>query len=434
MDLQEVANLSIESSVSDFCKLPPPDIGLIEKTDAETLHKLTQSFARQWVSLVVGGLELPDDSISSVEDGNANVGSDETIRDRVLLTLGHYYDSAVRRLLELDRSHPEFRAIAGVHDNTFFLLADCELPEDVTPKEGWAFDLTFSYFMGLRTSAYLADIRRIDKLPQEQFQTVEYMPQRAIRVMVDLMAQAPSQSNYLLAFQLLRTSVQYLDEIYLEKWDQAKTGHKTGIFSQMRLNELSLIAIRDPSVIEKYGVHHLDKLFENQLSLIFQSFGYYVASAKIGERIVDLICISAASDPKMSFWIEAKTSSKSYSLPSKDERAIVDYISSFNSRSSSSIIPPLAFVLIVGSEPSDRLASKLQKLETRLQIPIRFCRAYDIAHLREKILGPIPFDIFQGTVLDAPSVMVQGCFGEIVDWMDRKKERYESFVKEELLY
>ena len=433
MDLQQVAKLSVEANVSDFWMLPPPDVELVKEADDETLHELTLSFSRQWISVVVGETELPDDNQTFTGEDDSEVELDETIKDRILLNIGLYYDIAARRLLALNEQLSEPRAIAGIHDNTFFVLAGHELSEDVTPEDRWAFDLTFSYFMGLRTSAYLADVRKIDKLPQESFQTIEHMPPRAIRAMVELMAQAPSKSNYLLAFQLLRASVQYLDEIYLEKWHKAKTDHSTGIFSQMRLNELSLIAKRDPSMAEKYGIHHLEKLFEHQLSLIFQSFGYYVTSAKIGERIVDLICISATSDPKKSFWIEAKSSSNPYSLPTKDERAIVDYVSDFNSRSRSSIIPPLAFILIVGSEPSGTLRQKLQKLEIRVQVPVRFCKASDIAHLREKILGPILFETLQEHVLSASYVMPQDWFSGIVNWVERKRERYIAFVEGELL-
>jgi hypothetical protein len=433
MDLQRVARLSVETDASEFCMLPPPETKSMEDASEETIHELSLSFSRQWVSVVTGEIKLPGDKLTLINEAGSEVELDETIKDRILLSLGLYYDFAARRLLTLNKQLPEPKAIAGIHDNTFFVLADHTLSEDITTEDNWAFDLAFSYFMGLRTSAYLADVHKIDKLPEEPFQTIEYMPQRAIRAMVELMAQAPSKSNSLLAFQLLRASVQHLDEIYREKWDKAKTDHSTGIFSQMRLNELSLIAKRDSSMAEKYGIHHLEKLFEHQLSLVFQSFGYYVTSAKIGKRIVDLICISATSDPKKSFWIDAKSSSKPYSLPTKDERAIVDYVNDFNSRSRSSIIPPLAFILIAGSEPSRTLGQKLQKLEARVRVPVRFCRASDIAQLREKILGPIPIETLQEPVLSFPHVMPQNWFKQIVDWVESKRDRYTAFVEGELL-
>lgn len=432
MELQQLASLSAETDISEFYKLPPPDVKLIEQADKEILHHLVQTFSGQWVSVVMRKLELSNEKLPVVGD-KSETESDETVKDRTLLNLGLYYDFAVRRLLTLNRQTSDLRAIAGIHDNTFFVLAGHKHPEDATIEERWAFDFTFSYFMGLRTSSLLAEIRKIDKLPEEPFQTIEYMPQRAIKAMVELMAQAPSRSNYLLAFQLLKTSVQYLDEIYLEKWNKAKTAHKTGIFSRMRLNELSLIAKRDFSMAEKYGVHHLEKLFESQISLIFQSFGYYVTSAQIGERIVDLICISATFDAKKSFWIDAKSSSDPYSLPTKDERAIIDYVNNFRSQSSFSIVPPLEFILIIGGEPSRTLSQKLQNLETRIKIPIRFCTASDIAQLREKILGPIPFLVLEKYVVKAPSIMPENWCNEIVNWIESKNKRYASFVKEELL-
>lgn len=433
MDLVQIARLSADSDSSEFCRLLPPDTKVMEDADEKILHELTLSFSSQWTSVAMDQLQLPDGNLTLIDDAGSEVELEETIKDRILLCLGLYYDFAARRLLALNKQLPEPKPIAGIHDKTFFVLAEHELPENVTAEDNWAFDLAFSYFMGLRTSAYLADVRKIEKLPEGPFQAIEYMPPRAIRGLVDLLAQAPSKSNSLLALQLLRASVQYLDEIYLEKWNKAKADHNLGIFSQLRLNELGLIAKRDPSMVEKYGIHHLEKLFEQQLSLIFQSFGYYVTSAKIGERIVDLICISATSNLNKSFWIEAKGSYKSYSLPAKDERGIIDYVNDFNSRTRTSIIPPLAFILITGSEPSRTLGKKLQKLEHRVGVPIRFCKASDIAHLREKILGPIPNKFLQETVLRAPNVMPTNWFSEIVDWLESKRKRYTAFVKGELL-
>jgi len=93
----------------------------------------------------------------------------------------------------------------------------------------------------------------------------------------------------------------------------------------------------------------------------------------------------------------------------------------------------LEFILIVGSEPAKTLANKLKNLEIRTKIPTRFCKASDIAHLREKILGPIPFMILEKRILEAPSIMPGNWFDEIVDWVESKNKRYASFVEEELL-
>jgi hypothetical protein len=151
--------------------LPPPDANRIGNADEETLHKLSLSFSRQWVSVVTGEIKLPGDNLTLIDDTGSEVELDETVKDRVLLSLGLYYDFAARRLLALNKQLPEPKAIAGIHDNTFFVLASHTIPEDVTTEDNWAFDLAFSYFMGLRTSAYLADVRKIDKLPEKPLQT-----------------------------------------------------------------------------------------------------------------------------------------------------------------------------------------------------------------------------------------------------------------------
>jgi hypothetical protein len=138
-------------------------------------------FSEQWVSVVLKKIELSYEKLPLVEDKSENE-SDETIRDRVLLNLGLYYDFAVRRLLTLNRQTSDLRAIAGVHDNTFFVLAGHEHPEKVTIEERWAFDFTFSYFMGLRTSSLLAEIRKIDKIPKEPFKLSNICPKELLEL------------------------------------------------------------------------------------------------------------------------------------------------------------------------------------------------------------------------------------------------------------
>jgi|GEM_PF-2465536 len=69
------------------------------------------------------------------------------------------------------------------------------------------------------------------------------------------------------------------------------------------LKELSLLSVRDEMAIEKYGVKRLEKVFEQKLALIFQSFGFTVVPARPGEARADLLCI-ARSD-RFTFLVDA---------------------------------------------------------------------------------------------------------------------------------
>jgi hypothetical protein len=178
---------------------------------------------------------------------------------------------------------------------------------------------------------------------------------------------------------------------------------------------------------KKYGVKHIEKIFERQLSLIFQSFGFYVVSTRIGKRTVDLVCFSDRQEAKMTFMVEAKTSAGSYGLPTDDERALVDYISDV--RSSLPLLPDLKFVLILGHQPAKTLEKKLTNLEARVGIPVRFAAAQDIADLRESMPGPVPPDSFAETILTSPHVIPTGFSQTIVQRYFQKQESLDDFVQ-----
>ena len=113
MNLQQIADLS-ESNVSEFYKLPPPDTKLIEEADEEILHRLTFTLSRQWVSIVTRKIELSTESLVILEKDDSETKLDETIKDRVLLNIGLYYDFVVRRLLALNKRSPDPRDLRSL--------------------------------------------------------------------------------------------------------------------------------------------------------------------------------------------------------------------------------------------------------------------------------------------------------------------------------
>ena len=159
--------------------------------------------------------------------------------------------------------------------------------------------------------------------------------------------------------------------------------HKLGPFSLIRLPELSLLARRDPVIVGKYGSKQIESIFEQQLSLILQSFGFIVVRTRRGDRTVDLVCISADPRQRMTILVEAKTTKGAYSLPTDDERALLEYVRDV--RENLTTMPPLAFVLIVAPKATSRIETELTSIEAKTGTPVRLISASDFAQLRESI-------------------------------------------------
>lgn len=211
-----------------------------------------------------------------------------------------------------------------------------------------------------------------------------------------------------LTYQLLTSAFDYLTEIYanIKKsnpliWNK---DHRKGDFSNINLPELALLAARDPSMAAKYGEKTIEKRFENQISLILQTLGFYVTPTIPGSKTVDLICFpaNATYDEGYCFLVEAKSSGDNYSLPTKDSRAIQEYIR--DTQRNLGKFRPLKFVLIVGQTPISTIAKKLQELEKSTGIPIRYCHAQILANLRENLLGQVSAPMFLEQVLTSPFV------------------------------
>ncbi|MFC3992634.1 hypothetical protein [Actinoplanes siamensis] len=170
------------------------------------------------------------------------------------------------------------------------------------------------------------------------------------------------------------------------KMDELFTG------SVVRTRELRQLANRSDSMVQRYGEKQVESRFEQQLSLLFQSFGFYVVSTAKGERRVDLICLAPAhGGPSYSIFVEAKSTKGSYSLPTKDSRALEEYI---QRTSTLTTIPPLRMVLIVGPAPASTIDAKLKSLEVATSVPIRYCEAAFLGSLRDSISGPLSFQDF----------------------------------------
>ena len=59
--------------------------------------------------------------------------------------------------------------------------------------------------------------------------------------------------------------------------------------------ELPLLASRNATMQDRYGSKQVESRFEQQLSILMQSLGYFTVPTVPGERRIDLVCISATS-------------------------------------------------------------------------------------------------------------------------------------------
>ncbi len=196
----------------------------------------------------------------------------------------------------------------------------------------------------------------------------------------------------------------------------------TGVFSSINLSELPLLASRDPEMIQKYGSKQVERLFEKQVALIASSFGFEVGSAQIGEPMVDILC----HVPAGTFLIEAKTSSQPYALPTKDGRAIVDYVKRVRRLE---MLPPLRFVLIIGCGAAATLESKLVALENKAGAAVRFCTAADFAKLRDSTPCPLPRESFVDVILAGERVLQSEFVEEILKIDAELKKTQSDYVK-----
>jgi hypothetical protein len=148
--------------------------------------------------------------------------------------------------------------------------------------------------------------------------------------------------------------------------------------SILRLPEFPLLAARAPHLLKKYGLKTVEERFEQQLSLALQSFGFRTVPTTRGGRRGDNICITGGDSPA-AILVEAKTSEHPYNLPTKDERALLEYARKLDNPSP--IIFPLRLILIVGPNPDVKLAERLNRLEAAARVPVRYCSAAALAAL-----------------------------------------------------
>jgi hypothetical protein len=200
-----------------------------------------------------------------------------------------------------------------------------------------------------------------------------------------------------------------------------------GPFSSIRLSELQAIACRDEAVLKRYGERNVAQVFEHQLALIAQSFGFLVVQTRTGTRRVDLVCISPDPTDPYTVLIEAKSTRKPYALPTDDQRALKEYVEEV--RRTLVTLPSLRLVLLVGPSAASTLDRKLTDLERKVGTPVRFIGAKDLAELRDRIAGPVPPRPLRDSAIGAASRILNDQYvTAVVDAVRKTHEAHTKFV------
>ena len=186
----------------------------------------------------------------------------------------------------------------------------------------------------------------------------------------------------------------------------------------MRLGELDSLARRTEQAIKRYGKDRVAGRFEQQLALLASSLGCVVVQTRRFERSVDIVCCSEV--PRATFLIEAKTTARAYSLPTSDERALVEYVETV--RDGLGVLPSLQLALLVGPDPASTLGPKLRRLSIQLKIPVRYLRAADLAKARLRISGSFPLGKFLSELKDAPGVIDDRIISKLVADHDMERQ------------
>jgi hypothetical protein len=347
---------------------------------------------------------------------------DDTIREMLCIKIISVYDIIASSYIDFSQPH-RFRLPPGLNIGLLKKLIPKKNSKPFVCGIGL---ISFNYFYGLISIVTSGILRLSGNLPTDGILLFDELFHQSIRELSEIIQSISPSSIIRCSSSLMAGLLRIAETVYVapENWAE----YKPGYFSSLSLPELSLLTSRAESVVRKYGAKKIEKIFEYRLSLVMQSFGLFVVPTTTGARTIDLLCISNHPRHTMSFLLEAKTSKHPYSLPTKDSRAVREYIREYKSTLLS--FPELKFVLIIGPAPSRSLAAKISDLESSVGIPIRFFPASLVASLREAIPGNLPLDVFadhigkgEGIIDSSVTEAISGAYGVA-------QQAHKSFVEQ----
>lgn len=413
--------------VKSIIALPSPETSFLANAGTQRLVERAEVFSCLMLALVNDKLVLPKGTFN----GKCPVsGKDKLLRgaciwSRVFYALGSHYNFIQRKLVQSDPTNMQ-NNIPGVVRN-----APDELCKTHIRKNSPQYKLTARFitckYMGLLSSIQAKLHLRASPQMQHLTELCEHVSHDSLNYLQEMSASIPSGCHKLLIEQIIQSSVYFLAKTYEVAAKTTNLQHKPGILSSIRLAELSLLASRDAAIISKYGEKRVERIFEDQLSSLFHLMGFYVVPARVGEQTGDIICISSDPTCSMTMLVEAKTSGKPYVLPTKDSRAIQDYVAEIRRRMKS--LPTLRLVLIVGQEPGKTLEAKLRTLQASTGLPVRFCHAREIANLCESFPISMSLALFIDTILHGSNVVSKATVNRIAEQSQKIQGAHVDLVR-----
>lgn len=402
----QVSRLSLAKDLAQIASLPRPESCSLTRVRPDQLVRAACRLCDNWTMLFeqYGSIVVSEVQAKCPGCGRVSTLAGSDLWNRALLCVGGHLDFVMRRLMKdaPDNAANMSEAAAAM------LRAHDAIQGAPVPQSGeqsatyWsARALSAIYTVGLIAATALHGFVRV-RVPHDLVRDVERSAHSGLANMAESAEVSPRVEQRLLATRMVRTIGQFLTAYY-ELHPRGNSQHLYGPFSSVRLPELSLLARRAPEVAKVYGEKRVERVFEQQIALVTQSLGFYVVPTREGERSVDLLCISADQGSRFVFLLETKSSRRPYALPARDERALVDYVGDV--RRGLPTLGPLHFVLIVGPEPARTLGRRLTSLQSRLGIPVRYCPAREMAHLRELTPSLMPMSVFLHNILESPVVL-----------------------------
>jgi len=382
--------------------LPSPD-GQYERFTAEELEEALDLLVSVWKQVM---LERPR-------------GMADQAIERLLFALCTHYDSAMDRFLTergLKSSNPH----AGV-DANFLASLTLRLPPESAADRASLF--TFSYFMCLwigfqvvarRPTGRSATVLRLEQIAHESAAVMGQELRYELEGDSDPRPVLLQRAFHLLGFP----------------YHHAATGStdpsEPSTYLALNVHELALLASRDAFAVGNYG-ENIEREFERQLSLLFQSLGFFVSTSSSAPEAIDLICQPAGPHPAKALLVDAKISAQPYDFPAADQSALIEHYRHL--RSSLKSLPGSMDILMVGPPAAESLPERLKKFQARFNVRISYCAAALLEDLREALIGSIDPEDFLRMLRSSKGVIEQRDVEQLISRERDKSEAVSRLVK-----
>jgi len=413
-----------KSDFLEILELPPPSrVEFIGQ--GKPFKKALQVFLDLWHEIVIKAKPIPIAQYQyTCSCGSNNKLEGEALRARILMIIGSYYDCLVRDYLSSVERVKKFGLPPGMNLDTIssFIPRDhCETNQDLHSLGC----LSFDYLLGV-LAAFVSFQMKAMGDPSRIHEAMDRIFYQCALGLVNHTEKSRILSENIFAKTFLKGILEF-QVLLAEDDDREESGFVQGPFSSIRLAELSSLAGRSDSAQKKYGAKAVERVFEIQLQLIWQSLGLMVVPARPGEKSIDLLCVTDNLNQNFSFLAEAKSTKSAYSLPAKDARAIREYVEGH--QKVLSLLPPLAFVVIIGPSASKTLDGKVNELQSRTGVPIRFISAQLMAKLRSELRGTLPVEVFKNVLIQGPRIVDEEIINQVIQSYEEGSKGIKEFVE-----